>query len=275
MDNTLPFGKFFTDHMLEIEWDSEKGFGVPTISPHHNLSLDPAIPALHYAVQCFEGMKAYKDSAGNIRLFRPDLNMRRFNDSCTRLSLPAFDGADMLECLKALLRLDRDWVPDRDGFSLYLRPTCIATSHTLGVQPPTRALLYAIACPVGPYFANGFAPIRVLAESAYCRAWPGGTGANKVGSNYALGLLPQRLASAQGYSQVLWLSGEDEAVTEVGAMNIFFLWKTPDGVVELITAPLDGIILPGVTRASILELARAWGEFRVTERRYTMAEVAA
>lgn len=125
-------------------------------------------------------MKAYKDSKGNIRLFRPDLNMKRFNDSCHRLALPCFNGSDMLECIKELLRIDRDWIPDNDGFSLYIRPTCIATTQTLGVQPATNALFYVIACPVGPYFANGFAPIRVLAESTYCRAWPGGTGASKV-----------------------------------------------------------------------------------------------
>jgi branched-chain amino acid aminotransferase len=127
-------------------------------------------------------MKAYKDNKGNIRLFRPDLNMKRFNESCHRLALPGFHGPDMLECIKALLRIDSDWIPEQDGFSLYLRPTCIATSQSLGVQPATRALFFVIACPVGPYFANGFAPIRVLAESNYCRAWPGGTGASKVGS---------------------------------------------------------------------------------------------
>ncbi|EKX47543.1 hypothetical protein GUITHDRAFT_86282 [Guillardia theta CCMP2712] len=272
-DNSLPFGKFFTDHMLEIEWDEKDGFSAPQIVPHHPLSIDAAAPCLHYGVQCFEGMKAYKDKSGVVRLFRPDKNMKRLNDSCQRLSMPMFDGNQFIECLKQFLKVDRDWIPDKDGFSLYIRPTVIATSSSLGVHPAHHALFYVIACPVGPYFKDGFAPVKVLAESKFKRAWPGGTGCNKVGGNYAPGLLPQKMAAQQGYSQVLWLFGEEDYVTEVGSMNFFVFWKRADGKRELITAPLDGTILPGVTRDSILELTREWREFEVSEKTFTMADL--
>jgi len=272
-DATLAFGKKFSDHMLELDWTIESGFSAPRIVPYHNLSLDPAVPALHYAVQCFEGMKAYKDSAGKVRLFRPDLNMKRFKDSCERLALPTVDMQGWLQCIKELVKVEQSWVPSNNGYSLYLRPTAIATTEALGVFPPTKALLYCITSPVGPYFKDGFAPVKVLAETAFRRAWPGGTGNNKVGGNYAPGLLPQALASKQGYSQVLWLFGEEEQVTEVGSMNLFVFWKTPEGKEELVTAPLDGTILPGVTRQSILDLTRCWKEFEVSEKVYTMPEL--
>lgn len=273
-DHSLPFGKVFTDHMLEIEWSKQQGFSTPRIVPYHKLQLDPSVPALHYGVQCFEGMKAYKDAQGKVRLFRPELNMKRFHDSCTRLALPDLDEEGMLQSIAKFVRLEEAWVPDVDGCSLYLRPTCIGTTEYLGVAAPSHALIYCIACPVGPYFADGFAPVKVLAETTYKRAFKGGTGDSKVGGNYAPGLLPQQLSSKKGYSQVLWL-GEDDAVTEVGAMNLFVFWTTPQGKKQLITAPLDGTILPGVTRNSILELARKWGEFDVSESVYTMREVQA
>jgi len=274
-DSSLPFGTNFSDHMLEIEWDADAGFGEPRIVPYHALAIDPASPCLHYGVQCFEGMKAYKDEKGAVRLFRPDMNMKRFKTSCERLSLPLFDEAQMLACLKKLLALDKDWVPSEPGYSLYIRPTALATSSTLGVTPPHHALFYVITCPVGPYFKAGFAPVKILAEDSYRRAWPGGTGCFKVGGNYAPGLLPQREAAEKGYSQVLWLFGEEQYITEVGSMNLFVFWKNSQGQDELITAPLDGTILPGVTRDSILQLAHNWGEFEVAERAYTMAELTA
>jgi len=274
-DHSLVFGAQFADHMLEVDWKRDKGFGPPRIVPHHKLEIDPAAPALHYSVQAFEGMKAYKDSQGKIRLFRPDKNMQRFNDSCERLAVTSLDREGLLKCIKELLKVDSDWVPEKEGYSLYLRPTMIATDPALGVHPSTEALIYCITSPVGPYFKDGFKPVKILAETTFKRAWPGGTGCNKVGGNYAPGLLPQQMANKAGYSQVLWLFGEDDYVTEVGSMNIFFLWETPSGKIELVTAPLDGTILPGVTRDSILELAREWGEFEVTERPFTMPEVAA
>ena len=272
-DASLSFGTSFSDHMLEIEWDVASGFGEPRIVPYHALELDPASPCLHYGVQCFEGMKAYKDESGAVRLFRPDMNMKRFKTSCERLSLPVFEEEQMLACLKKLIEVDKDWVPGEAGYSLYIRPTALATSSTLGVTPPSHALFFIITCPVGPYFKAGFAPVKILAEEAYRRAWPGGTGCYKIGGNYAPGLLPQRAAAEHGYSQVLWLFGEEQYVTEVGSMNLFVFWKNAHGKEELITAPLDGTILPGVTRDSILTLARTWREFEVSERSYTMQEI--
>ena len=245
-DISLPFGTKFSDHMLEVDWDIKTGFGAPRIVPYHALAIDPSSPCLHYGVQCFEGMKAYKDEKGRVRLFRPDMNMKRFKTSCQRLSLPTFDESQMLECLKKLIQEDKDWVPQETGYSLYIRPTAIATSETLGVSPPHHALFYVITCPVGPYFKAGFAPVKILAEDSFRRAWPGGVGNYKVGGNYAPGLLPQKLAADKGYSQILWLFGEEQYITEVGSMNLFVFWENSAGKQELITAPLDGTILPGL-----------------------------
>jgi len=272
----IAFGQNFSDHMLEVEWDQETGWGAPAIVPYHNLSLDPAASVLHYGLEVFEGMKAYKDAEGRVRMYRPDRNMRRMNNSAERLSLPQFDGAEWVECMKELLKVEESWVPELEGYSLYLRPTLISTHSFVGIAPPAKCLLYVICSPVGPYFAGGFNAVKLLATTEYTRAWPGGTGAAKCGGNYASGIKPQKEATALGYSQNLWLFRNDEGreeVTEVGSMNQFFLWKTKAGEKELITAPLDdGTILPGVTRESIIDLCRAKG-ITVTERKYYMDEI--
>jgi len=273
-DHTLPFGGVTSDHMMEVDWAISSGFTAPRIVPVHPLSILPTAPALHYGVQCFEGMKAYRGKDGTVRLFRPDKNMARWNRSCERLALPTFDSDAMIACLKKLVEVDQDWVPDKEGFSLYLRPTALGTDNVLSVHPSESALFFIITCPVGPYFKNGFAPVKILAETSFKRAWPGGMGGHKVGGNYAPGMLPQRLAQEAGYAQVLWLFGDEDIVTEVGSMNLFTHWITPEGKEQLITAPLDGTILPGVTRDSILELAREWGDCEVVEGTYTMPEVA-
>jgi len=270
---TLKFGATMTDHMLEIDWTAEKGWAAPRIVPYQPLKLDPAASALHYGLECFEGMKAYVDDADQIRLFRPDMNMKRINSSAHRLLLPQVDGAEFIKCIEELVRVDKSWIPRGFGYSLYLRPTLIATWPYLGVQPALSAKLYCICSPVGPYYAEGFNPIKLLADPQVARAWPGGTGNTKVGGNYALGIRPAMEATARGYAQLLWLFGEDHWVTEVGTMNQFFFWVNEQGKKELITAPLDGTILPGVTRDSILALCRSWGEFNVVERAYTLKEV--
>jgi branched-chain amino acid aminotransferase len=263
-----------SDHLLEVDWDVEKGWGKPRIIPYGPLPLDPAASCLHYAIECFEGMKAYIDQRGDIRLFRPDMNMTRMNNSARRLLLPEFDGNEFLKCIKELIKVDREWIPRGEGYSLYIRPTFIGTHPYLGVQPSLSAKLYCITSPVGPYYPEGFNPIKLFADPTHVRAWPGGTGSSKVGGNYALGIRPAMEAAKKGYAQVLWLFGEDLQVTEVGTMNQFFFWKREgDGKRELITAPLDGTILPGVTRDSIIQLAKQWGEFEVTERRYTLKEI--
>ncbi|KAF2072240.1 hypothetical protein CYY_006440 [Polysphondylium violaceum] len=268
----LIFGKDFSDHMVEVAWDSEKGWGAPKISAYHNLSLPPSASVFHYALECFEGMKAYKDSKGNVRLFRPMENMNRFLSSASRICLPSFNKEAVVELIKKLVLLDKDWIPEGRGYSLYLRPTLIATQKSLGVGASNSALLFVIASPVGPYYPEGFKPVRLIADDRYVRAWTGGPGAYKLGSNYAPTIFPQLDAAKKGFSQVLWLL--NDYVTEVGTMNMFVLWKNNQDELELVTPPLDGTILPGVTRDSILKLARQWGTCKVSEKLFTMAELA-
>ena len=298
----LVFGATTSDHMLEVDYDVStvrrarrargralvvfhpppppllpafQGWTAPLISPYHAFELDPACNVFHYAIEAFEGMKAYLDASGRVRLFRPELNMRRMASSMARLALPALDEAGWLACIKRLVVLEKPWIPRGDGFSLYIRPTVIGTQPTLGVGPSRSLKLFTICCPVGPYYPEGFKPVKLLAETTAVRAWPGGMGDAKLGGNYAPTIRTQVAAAAAGFSQVLWLVGPEHAVTEVGTMNFFVLWVRPDGVRELITAPLDGTILPGVTRDSILALGRAWGDFAVTEGKFTMSDLTA
>eukprot|EP01027_Heterolobosea_sp_BB2_P012979 GEZU01018765.1.p2 GENE.GEZU01018765.1~~GEZU01018765.1.p2 ORF type:complete len:340 (-),score=136.06 GEZU01018765.1:31-1050(-) len=260
--------------MLEVNWNASKGWDTPKIVPFHDLTLPPSCSSLHYAIQCFEGMKAYKDAEGNIRLFRPDMNARRLNASAARLALPQFDQKEFLECLSELIRVDKDWIPTQEGYSLYIRPTIISTERTLGVAPAKNALLFVILSPVGPYYRSGFNPVKLLADPRYVRAFPGGTGASKIGANYGPTIFPQSNASKLGYNQVMWLYGPNHQIAEVGTMNMFFFIKNKStGKPELITPRLDGTILPGVTRDSILTLAREWNEFDVHERDFTMPEL--
>lgn len=251
-----------------------QGYHAPAITPYGPLALDPACNVFHYGIEAFEGMKAYKDAKGTVRLFRPDLNMKRMAASMRKLALPALDEAGWLEAIKQLVKVEQGWIPEGDGYSLYIRPTVIGTQPTLGVGPSKRMKLFTICCPVGPYYPEGFKPVKLLAEKEAVRAWPGGVGDAKVGGNYAPTIRVQVAAAAKGFSQVLWLVGEQGTVTEVGTMNFFVLWKRPgDGALELVTAPLDGTILPGVTRDSILALARGWGEFSVREGGYTIGQL--
>ncbi|XP_075047191.1 branched-chain-amino-acid aminotransferase, cytosolic-like [Mixophyes fleayi] len=270
----LVFGKTFTDHMLTIEWTSEKGWAKPHIKPFQNLSLHPATSALHYSVELFEGMKAYRGEDNQVRLFRPTLNMERMHRTALRACLPSFDKAELLECLRRLIDIDRDWVPKSTSASLYIRPTFIGTEPSLGVTKSNHALLFIIVGPVGPYFAvGGFSPVSLLADPKYVRAWTGGVGNYKLGGNYGPTIFVQHEATQVGCQQVLWLYGDDHQVTEAGTMNFFMYWINEQGEKELLTPPLSGLILPGVTRQSLLDLARQWGEFKVSERSVTMADV--
>lgn len=264
--------------MLTIEWDKEKGWSNPKIGPYQNLSLDPATCVFHYAFECFEGLKAYKDKAGKVRLFRPDKNMARLNKSSARIALPTFDPEQMIELISKFVQLEADKIPSQRGYSLYLRPTMIGTQKTLGVGAPGSALLYVIASPVGPYYPTGFKAVSLEATDYAVRAWPGGVGDKKLGANYAPCIVPQLEASSRGHQQNLWLFGEEQYVTEVGTMNMFAVIKDKQtGQKELVTAPLDGTILEGVTRDSVLALARerlvpeGW---KVSERKYTIRELA-
>ncbi|KAG1645693.1 hypothetical protein G6F44_001574 [Rhizopus delemar] len=258
---------------ITAKWSEDKGWDSPEIRPYENLSLAPSAVVFHYGIECFEGMKAYKDKNGKIRLFRPDMNMARMNRSTERIALPQFNGDELIKVISEYLKIDERWIPNERGYSLYLRPTMIGTQEALGVHPSTDALLFVIGSPVGPYYKTGFNAVRLYATSEYVRAWPRGTGSAKIGGNYAPGLMPQRLASAKGYQQNLWLFGPDHQLTEVGAMNLFMMIKDEHGQPELVTPPLDGSILPGVTRDSIIQLAKDWNEFKVSERNITMPEL--
>lgn len=270
----LVFGKTFSDHMIEVEWNKQSGWGKPKISPYHKLELDPATVVFHYSFELFEGMKAYKDKQGHIRTFRPDKNMERMNRSAARASLPTFDGEELIKLINELLKLDSKFVPEGFGYSLYLRPTLIGTTATLGVNAPDKALLFVIASPVGPYYSGGFKPVSLEATDYAVRAWPKGVGEYKLGANYVSCIEPQSKAAEKGHDQNLWLFGEKGTITEVGAMNVFFVFKQANGRLELVTPPLNGMILPGVTRDSILTLARTkYDNVDVNEREVTIHEV--
>ncbi|KAI1769374.1 branched-chain-amino-acid aminotransferase [Hypoxylon sp. FL1150] len=273
----LVFGREFTDHMLTIEWNQNEGWLAPSISPYQNLSLDPATCVFHYAFECFEGMKAYKDSHGNVRLFRPDKNMERFNKSAARIALPTFSPYAAIDLIAKFAKFEERFIPNERGYSLYLRPTLIGTQTTLGVSAPGSALLFVIASPVGPYYPTGFKAVSLEATDYAVRAWPGGVGDKKLGANYAPCIVPQMEAAKRGFQQNLWLFGPEEYITEVGTMNLFVAIKNKEtGQKELITAPLDGTILEGVTRDSILNLARerlAPEDWLISERKVTMKQL--
>ena len=270
----LVFGHTFTDHMLACEWDSTNGWAQPKITPYQNLSLDPATCAFHYGFSCFEGMKAYKDKAGKVRLFRPEMNMARLAKSGSRIALPAFDGKELAKAIAEYVKTDADWIPEGKGYSLYIRPTFIGTQKTLGIGPTGSALIYVMASPVGPYYPSGFKAISLWATTEQVRAWKGGFGDCKLGGNYAPCVTAQTAAAQKGYEQNLWLHGEDHNVGEVGTSNLFVVWVNEQGEKELITAPLDGTILAGVTRDSILALARErLPDYKVSEKFFTMAQI--
>ncbi|KAF9449309.1 branched-chain-amino-acid transaminase [Macrolepiota fuliginosa MF-IS2] len=264
---SLVFGQTKTDHMLVVHYDPVNGWSTPEIKPYGPLTIDPASSCLQYCPNIFEGMKAYIGPDGEARLFRPQRNMERFARSAARLALPKFDQEALLTLIKRLVLVDKRWIPTKSGYSLYIRPTLIGTHTGLGPHYSDTATLFVILTPSGPYFTNGLQPISLLGISETVRAWPGGTGAHKLGLNYAPSFLPQMEATAKGYDQILWLleidcqDGEkgkkDFRITEVGAMNIFLVVQRDDGDLDLITPSLDGTILPGVTRASTLALADA------------------
>jgi len=275
----LQFGKCFADHMFKVKWTESDGWESPEITPLEPLMIHPAAKVLHYSMECFEGMKAFHGVDGKVRLFRPEMNMARLKRSCERLGLPTFNEHELLECIKHLLRVDSKFVPREDGFSLYLRPTCIATSPNLGVSAPTDAELFVICSPVGPYFPQGLKPVKLFVDEEHVRAWPGGVGNVKAGGNYAPTIVPMKKAAEHGCQQVLYTishgaGDEGRFISEAGAMNMFLVFAKKDGSgLELVTPPLDGTILPGVTRDSILALCREWNEFDVNERQVSVAEI--
>jgi branched-chain amino acid aminotransferase len=273
--NNLVFGAHYSDHMFEVEYREDRGWGKPLICPIHDLILHPGAKVLHYAVEVFEGMKAYRGYDGKIRIFRPNLNMNRMLASSRRSALPDFDVNELQKCIEKLVSIDREWVPKSTSSTLYIRPTFIGTEPTLGVSQSKTALLYVLTGPVGPYFPTGFKPVSLLADPSFVRACKGGSGNYKMGANYAPTISVQ-MEAVKKYNcqQVLWLYGPDHEVTEVGTMNFFAFWTNEAGERELATPPLStGLILPGVTRQSLLDLSRQWGEFKVVERQIYMKDI--
>ncbi|XP_018496701.1 branched-chain-amino-acid aminotransferase, cytosolic [Galendromus occidentalis] len=269
----LKCGQQFADHMFECYWNDEHGWMKPRISPLHNLNLHPAAKVFHYGQELFEGLKAYRGVDGRIRLFRPQLNINRLLSSADRVGLPVFNGGEFLKCLVQLLKVDSEWVPNFAKGSLYIRPTFLGIEPRLGIGRSMDAVLYIICSPAEGSFSTTAKPVHLFADPKFVRAWPGGTGDKKLGCNYTSTLMVQREAERLGLHQVLWLFGPDHRITEAGASNIFMLMKDDVGNVELITPPLNGIILPGINRQSILDLTRDWNEFKVSEREVTMQEL--
>ncbi|MCL6619204.1 MAG: branched-chain amino acid aminotransferase [Thermomonas hydrothermalis] len=264
----LGFGRYFTDHMVAIQWDAERGWHDAQVRAYGPLALDPAAAVLHYGQEIFEGIKAYRHADGSIWTFRPEANARRLQRSAARLAMPQLPEALFLESLRQLIAIDHGWVPSAPESSLYLRPFMIATEAFLGVRPARAAGYYVIASPAGAYFAKGLAPVSIWLSREYARAAKGGTGAAKCGGNYAASLLPQQEAYANGCSQVLFLDPvEGRYLEELGGMNVFLVYR--DG--RLVTPALSGSILEGVTRDSILQLARERG-MPVEERRVAIDE---
>ncbi len=250
------FGRAFTDHMITIDWSQEQGWHDAALVPYGPLSLDPATQVLHYSQQIFEGTKAYLWADGSVAAFRPRANAARFSQSALRMGLPALPEDSFVRSLELLVTADRDWVPAGPGCSLYLRPFMIATQRTLVAdKPPAAARYLVIASPSGPYFHGGITPVTVWLSERYTRAAPGGTGAVKCGGNYAAALAGQLEALAAGCDQTVWLDAvEHQWVEEMGGMNLFFVYGTGSAA-RLVTPPLTGTLLPGITRDSLLTLA--------------------
>lgn len=259
------FGRVFTDHMVTIRWSADKGWHDAKVSARAPFMLDPAAAVLHYAQEIFEGLKAYRAEDGGVTMFRPEENARRFNASARRMAMAELPEDMFVQACEELIRIDEKWVPGGDG-SLYLRPFMFANEAFLGVKPASEFIFCVIACTVGAYFKGGAKPVSIWVSDHYNRAGPGGTGAAKCGGNYAASLIAQAEAIEKGCDQVVFLdSSEHKWVEELGGMNLFFLFE--DG--SVVTPPLGGTILPGITRNSILHLLRADG-VRVEERPYSI-----
>ncbi len=264
----LGFGKIFTDHMLTMKYDIENGWHDMKIEPFADFTFSPASLVLHYGQEAFEGLKAYKNEKGEVTLFRPWENFKRMNSTCRRICMPEINEEQVLEALYELVRLESDWIPVSEGTSLYIRPTIIATDPYLGVRPSDTYLFYIILSPVGAYYSSGLKPVNIYVENEYIRSVKGGTGSVKTGGNYAASLIASDKAKKNGCEQVLWLDAEKrEYVEEVGAMNILFKING-----KIVTPALEGSRLPGITRDSVIKLARHLG-YDVEERKVGIHEL--
>jgi branched-chain amino acid aminotransferase len=268
--DNLGFGLHFTDHMFLMKWDKQNGWHDAEICPYHDFQVNPAAMVFHYGQAIFEGLKAYKGQDGQIFLFRPKDNFERMNASAVRMCMPLLPLDKVMKSLKALVYLDREWVPSGGGATLYIRPTMIATEPTLGVKPSSFYSFYIIMCPVGAYYPEGFNPTKIYITDKYVRAVEGGVGNVKTAGNYAASLLASQEAKQAGYTQVLWLDAcEHKYIEEVGTSNIFFRINN-----RIVTPPLHGSILGGITRDSVIKLLKHW-DISVEERKISIDEVVA
>ncbi|MBD8005039.1 branched-chain amino acid aminotransferase [Bacillus norwichensis] len=266
--SNLKFGKTYTDHMFMMDYSEEKGWHDPRIVPYQPITLDPAATIFHYGQTIFEGLKAYISENEEVFLFRPDENIKRLNRSSSRMCIPEVDEELALEALQKLVSIDRDWIPNQEGMSLYIRPFIISTEPNLDVTPSKSYTFMIIMSPVGSFYKEGMNPVKIAVESEFVRAVRGGTGNAKTAGNYAGAMIVQEKASASGYSQVLWLDGKDNKyIEEVGSMNVFFKING-----EVVTPALSGSILEGITRKSVIELLQHWG-VPVSERRISIEEL--
>ncbi|MBI9073128.1 MAG: branched-chain amino acid aminotransferase [Melioribacteraceae bacterium] len=264
----LVFGRNFTDHVFEMDYNPAKGWHNPVIKKYDSLSMDPAAMVLHYGQAVFEGLKAYKQVDGKIALFRPEKNIARLNNSNRRMCIPEVDEKFVLKALLELIKVEKDWIPTKEGHSLYIRPFIFANDPFLGVKASDVYKLMIILSPVGPYYPEGFKPVPIMVTEDYVRAVRKGIGECKAAANYAASLMAQVEAKKLGYSQVLWLDGvEQKYIEEVGTMNIFIQLND-----EVVTPMLNGSILPGITRMSTLEILRDW-DYNINERMISIDEV--
>lgn len=267
-DAELTFGTVFTDHMFNMDYTPEKKWHNARIEPYGAIQMDPSTMVLHYGQAIFEGLKAYRTGSGSVQLFRPKDNFRRMNRSARALCIPEIDENAVLDGLKQLLDIEKDWVPHAPETSLYIRPTIVAMDPFLGVRASYTYRFFIILSPVGAYYPEGFNPVKIWVSEDHVRAVRGGVGDCKAAGNYAASLYAGELAHENGYTQVLWLDGvELKYVEEVGSMNIFFVLDD-----EIVTPALNGSILPGLTRDSVIALASQW-DMKVTERKISIDEV--
>ena len=267
-ESKLGFGKIFTDHMFIMDYDQENGWHDARVVPYGPFMMDPASTVFHYAQEIFEGLKCYRRADGGLQLFRPEENLARMSRSAERMAMPHLDEETALEGLKKLVEIEKDWVPHQEGTSLYIRPTMIALDAQLGVHASHKYLFYIILSPVGAYYKEGLKPVGIYVEDSYVRAVRGGVGFTKCAGNYAASILAGDIAEKKGYAQVLWLDGvEQKYVEEVGSMNMMFAYGK-----KIVTPMLNGSILPGITRKSVLQLAAQLG-YEVEEKRIAIEDV--
>ncbi len=261
----LPFGKVFSDHMLVMEYKNG-AWQTPAIESFANLSMHPATSVLHYGQTIFEGLKANKTENGEILIFRPDMNAERFKESCDRMCMPQIPNELFVECVRKLVEVDRDWVPNKEGYSLYIRPYIMATDEYVGIKPSDNYKFIIFTCPVGAYYSK---PVNVKIEEFYTRAAEGGVGRAKTAGNYAASLYPAKLANEQGFDQLLWTDGKThQYIEESGTMNVMFI------IDDILITPSEesDTILRGITKKSVIDLARSWG-IKVEERKVSVQEI--